>query len=75
MLKYSLILALVVLINYTTILSNGQCTDYDSALCQTYASNGLCSLNIFINDALITESCALSCNPQCQSTTTSKISI
>ena len=52
----------------TTI--NPTCTDFNSALCQTYATKGYCSLNIYVNSALIAISCAASCNPSCKSPTT-----
>ena len=53
----------------TTTVSPLTCTDYNSALCQSYAVKGYCSLNVYVNGALISVSCAASCNPSCKTTT------
>ena len=53
----------------TTTVSPLTCTDYNSALCQSYAAKGYCSLNVYVNGALISVSCAASCNSACKTTT------
>ena len=50
----------------TTKSSPFTCTDYNSTMCQLYSSKGYCSLNVYINGALISVSCAASCNPSCK---------
>ena len=54
----------------TTTASPNSCTDYNSTMCQIYASKGYCSLNVYANGALIKMSCALSCNSACKGVTT-----
>ena len=50
------------------------CIDYNSDLCQQYKIKGYCSLNVYVNGAIITTSCGASCNPSCIiPTTTSKL--
>ena len=52
-----------------TTMSPKTCVDYNSTLCQSYAAKGYCSLNVYVNGALISVSCAASCNPSCKTTT------
>ena len=52
-----------------TTVSPKTCVDYNSTLCQSYAAKGYCSLNLYVNGALISVSCAASCNPTCKTTT------
>ena len=70
MLKLSLIFALVFLIGNIT----AACTDFNSTVCQSYASKGYCLFNIYVNGSLITTSCAASCNPSCNNTSSTTVS-
>ena len=46
----------------TTTTTTKTCSDYNPSLCHTFASNGYCSLNAYINKAPIKVSCAVSCH-------------
>ena len=52
----------------TTTVSPKTCVDYNSTLCQSYAAKGYCSLNLYVNGALISVSCAASCSSTCKTT-------
>ena len=53
----------------TTTVAPKTCVDFNSTLCQSYAIKGFCSLNVYVNGALISVSCAASCNSACKTTT------
>ena len=55
---------------YKATTAKLNCIDYNSAICQQYADKGYCSLNIYVNGAIITTSCGASCNPLCKVATT-----